>query len=139
MLNNRTVSDFIAADHLASAVQKDALPFLLSAGSPLFREGNAPEAVYFVKAGEVTLTMHAAGKSIVSFRAGPGSLLGLPAILGNKPYSLTAVAEGDVEVYKIAGDEFREMVAQDGRMGSEVLRILACDVHSARASDGKLL
>jgi len=99
----------------------------------LFRQGDAPEAVYYLKTGEITLTMRSAERTIMSARVTAGSLLGLPAIMGNKPYSLTATAVGQVEVYKISRDDFKQMILQD-RLCFDVVRILAGEVHSARVA-----
>lgn len=62
-----------------------------------------------------------------------GSLLGLPAIMGNKPYSLTAAAVGQVEVYRMSHDDFKRMILQD-QLCFDVVRILAGEVHSARVA-----
>ena len=49
----------------------------------LFRQGQRGDCLYFVKWGEVALTMLAGNKEI-RIRAGKGSLLGLPAVFGNQ-------------------------------------------------------
>lgn len=130
--------DRIASDELASAVEKRAEPFTPSANGILFREGDDPDGVYFLKTGKVTLTMHTADKTIISISVAAGSLLGLPAIMGNKPYTLTATAVGRAEVYKIIHDDFKQMIVQE-RLCLDVLRILAGEVHSARVTLGKSL
>jgi CRP-like cAMP-binding protein len=50
----------------------------------LFRQGEPADCLYFVKSGEARLTMQAGDKE-VTIRAGQGSLLGIPAIVGNQP------------------------------------------------------
>lgn len=139
MLNDGPLPDFIASSQLASAVERWAHPFEPSANGILFRQGDEPDGVYYLKAGEATLTLHVDGKSIVSMRVAAGSLLGLPATLAEKPYSMTANVEGRTEVFRIARDDFKQMIAQNQRLCSDVLRILACEVHSARGALGKLL
>jgi CRP-like cAMP-binding protein len=76
------------------------------------------------------------GRTMLSLRVSAGSLLGLPAIMANCPYSLTATAEKQAEVYRIGSEDFKEMIHQDSRLCLEVLRILACEVHSARSALG---
>ncbi|MFP5209459.1 MAG: cyclic nucleotide-binding domain-containing protein [Acidobacteriota bacterium] len=66
-----------------------------------------------MKTGEVALTMRSAERIIISARVPAGSLLALPAIMGNKPYSLTATTVGQVEVYRISRNDFKEMILQD--------------------------
>jgi CRP-like cAMP-binding protein len=138
-VNEGTLYDFVASDRLASAVEKWAHQFEPSANGILFRQGDESDGVYYLKAGEATLTMHVAGKPQMSMRVAAGSLLGLPAIVGNMPYSLTAKVEGRADVYKIGCDEFKQMIARNSRLCSDVLRILACEVHSARVALGKLM
>ena len=49
--------------------------------------------VYLLEQGAVTLTMHSLdGRTIFSLEVLPGSLLGLPALVSDHPYSLSAVA-----------------------------------------------
>ena len=75
----------------------------------------------------------------MSIRVAAGSLLGLPSTVGNLPYSLTAKVEGSAEVYKIKRQEFMRMIDHNSRLCSDVLLILASEVHSARAALVKLL
>lgn len=55
----------------------------------LFRQGLPADCLYFVKSGEANLMMQAGG-NVVWIRAGQGLLLGIPAIVGNQAYSMTA-------------------------------------------------
>lgn len=134
-----TKYDFVASNQLAAALERQAKPFTPAANGILFRQGENPEAIYYLRAGEVTLTMRLAGMSTLSIRVAAGSLLGLPAIVADKPYSMTAIAETDSEVYRITCDEFKLMIGQDSRLCFDVLRILASEVHSARVALGEFL
>ena len=136
--NGKTLVDRIASRELALAVEKWAKSTSAPAGDILFRQGDAPEAVYYLKTGEVALTMRSAERIIMSALVPDGSLLGLPAIMGNKPYSLTATAVGQVEVCRISRDDFKQMILQD-RLCFDVVRILAGEVHSARVALGECL
>lgn len=104
----------------------------------IFRQGDKPESVYYLKTGEVTLTMEAGEKTIMSVTVPAGSLLGLPAVMGDKPYSLTATAVGRVEVFRISCEDFKQMIVQEG-LCFDVVRILAGEVHSARLALGESL
>lgn len=83
--------------------------------------------------------MYSGEQQIVSFRVIAGSLLGLPAALGQRPYSLTASVEGHAEVYRISCDDFKAILQQDPQFCMEALRILAAEVHSARTALGEQL
>ena len=129
--NGRTLVDRIASRELALAVEKRAKSTTAPAGYILFRQCDAPEAAFYLKTGKVRLTMQVGERTIMSARVPAGSLLGLPAIMGNKPYSLTATAVGQVEVYRMSRDDFKQMILQD-QLCFDVVRILAGEVHSAR-------
>jgi len=97
----------------------------------LFRQGESGDFLYFVKSGEVTLSMKA-GDVEVRMRACKGSLLGLPAMIGRQPYSMTAKACWDAEIFKLSTDAFNDLMKTEPRMQEAVLRILAGEVRAAR-------
>jgi CRP-like cAMP-binding protein len=87
--------------------------------------------MYFVKLGEANLTMQAGDKE-VRIRAGRGSLLGIPAIVGNQPYSMTAKVSWDAEIYRLSSVALNDLIKADPEMQQAVLRILAGEVRVAR-------
>ena len=104
----------------------------------LFRQGQRGDCLYFVKWGEVTLTMLAGNKEI-RIRAGKGSLLGLPAVFGNQPYTMTAKASWDAEVFKLGSIAFTELLNKEPRMQENVLQVLAGEVRAIRQAFSQLL
>jgi CRP-like cAMP-binding protein len=98
----------------------------------LFRQGQPPSRLFLLKAGGVVLTSKRADKSVMGFRAGPGSLIGLPAIAGSRPYSMTAVVTKNSDLHAISISMFREIVGSNPRLSFRVLEILAAEVRSAR-------
>ena len=97
----------------------------------LFRQGDQTDCLYFVKSGEASLTMQAGGKE-VRIRAGQGSLLGIPAIVGNQPYSMTATAGWNAEISRLSSVAFNDLLKTEPKMQQAVLRILAGEVRVAR-------
>ena len=81
----------------------------------LFRQGGQADSLYFVKSGEASLTMKAGDKEI-RIRAGQGSLLGIPAIVGNQPYSMTGKATWEAEVFRLSRDAFSDLIKREPRM-----------------------
>ncbi|HEY5174715.1 MAG TPA: cyclic nucleotide-binding domain-containing protein [Terriglobales bacterium] len=63
----------------------------------LFLQGEAPREVLLVLRADIALTPDATQPSLCRV-AGPGSILGLPANLSGKPYSLTAVTIETCEI-----------------------------------------
>lgn len=98
----------------------------------LFRQGDSPHFVFFVKSGEVTLTMMADGKPASQFRAREGCLLGLPAVVAGQPYTMTAQANSDSTILSIAAEVFLELASSGPGLRNVVLRILAAEVRQAR-------
>jgi CRP-like cAMP-binding protein len=104
---------------------------IISEDGILFRQGEPADCLYFVKSGEASLTMQAGGKE-VRIRAGKGSLLGIPAIVGNQPYSMTGTAPCDAEILRLSSVGFSNLLKTDPGMQQAVLRILAGEVRVAR-------
>jgi CRP-like cAMP-binding protein len=77
--------------------------------------------------------------SVLGFRALPGSLLGLPAIAGTLPYTMSASVRRYSELYSISLTTFREIVGKNPRLSSRVLEILAAEVRSARLQVSRAL
>ena len=98
----------------------------------LFRQGQPPSRLFLLKAGEVVLTSKLADKSVLGFRAVHGSLIGLPAIAGSRPYSMTATVTKNSDLHAISISTFREIVGSNPRLSFRVLEILAAEVRSAR-------
>jgi CRP-like cAMP-binding protein len=91
-------------------------------------------ALYILEKGEVTLAMSSAeGKPILSFETTAGSLLGLPGLIGNQPYSLTAIAHAGAQVSYIPHDDFTALMQADPPLSLKILLVLAAEVRSARA------
>jgi CRP-like cAMP-binding protein len=61
-----------------------------------------------------------------------GSLLGVPAVVANKPYSLTAEAEEGAEVCVVPGEDFVRLMRSDPALSFHVLQVLAEEVRFAR-------
>jgi CRP-like cAMP-binding protein len=97
----------------------------------LFRQGDAADCLYFVKSGEANLTIQAGNKE-VRIRAGSGSLLGIPAVVGNQPYSMTAKACWDAEIFRLSSVVFNDLLKTEPKMQQAVLLILAGEVRVAR-------
>lgn len=97
----------------------------------LFHQGGPADSLYFVRSGEAMLTMQAGEREFL-IRAGHGSLLGIPAIVANQPYSMTAKVRSDAEVFRLSSVTFNELIKTEPKMQQAVLQILAGEVRVAR-------
>ena len=97
----------------------------------LFRQGDWGDSLYIVKSGEVTLTIKERDKE-VHIRARKNSLLGLPAIIRNEPYTMTARASWDAEIFRLTSDAFNNLIDTEPRIQQAALQIYAEEVRAAR-------
>jgi CRP-like cAMP-binding protein len=126
-------SAFLANPELIDALKKRSTAIACNGEQVLFHQGEPPAGVYILHQGEVTLTMESAqGKPILSSQAGAGSLLGLPGLVGNEPYTLTAVARKGAEVSFVSRDQFTALMQSDPLLSLKILQVLAAEVRSAR-------
>ncbi len=131
---NLDPSSFIADPELLQGLEGQSTPIPCSEDRILFRQGEAPTGLCILKSGEVTLTMtSAAGKEIASAKATAGSLLGLPGLIANQPYTLTAVAHAGAQVSFLTHESFTVLMRTDPLMAFKILQVLAAEVRSARS------
>jgi CRP-like cAMP-binding protein len=71
-------------------------------------------------------------ESIISVKAIPGSLLGLPGLVGNQPYTLTALAHPGAQLSFVTRENFNALMQHNPLMSLKVLQVLAAEVRSAR-------
>jgi CRP-like cAMP-binding protein len=126
------LSECVADCELAAAIEARSTLLRIETRRTLFRQGHEPSRLFLLSAGEVVLTTKQSNGSTLGFRAIPGSLIGLPAVAGNQPYSMTATVARNSELYAISVAIFRELVGRNPRLSFRVLEILAAEVRSAR-------
>jgi|HubBroStandDraft_6_1064221.scaffolds.fasta_scaffold843015_2 CRP-like cAMP-binding protein len=85
-----SLSEILADTELCEKIEKWSAPILKRASETLFRQGERPGYAFFVKTGEIALTTRVSGGAVWGVRAKKGSVVGLPAVVANEPYSMTA-------------------------------------------------
>jgi CRP/FNR family transcriptional regulator len=131
-------SAFVADPDLLEELEKRAQPITVGPDHVLFHQGDQPKGVYIVQRGSVILTNVLDGDALLSVEAGPGSLLGVPAVVGSKPYSLTAEAVGGAEVSLLSCDHFVHLMHTEPLLSFRVLQVLAEEVRFAREALAQL-
>ena len=106
------------------------------AGSILFAQGDSASGVYVVCSGKIRLFIRNPVTGVVTFDrlSGPGSLLGLPAVFGDKPYSMTAEVCESGEVAFVPRQHFLDAMEKDGRLCMRCLQLLSDEVRVARGA-----
>lgn len=126
-------ASFVADNELIQALDARATPVPCDADRVLFRQDEPPVGLYIFHSGAVTMSMLAeSGQSLFAVQALPGSVLGLPGLIGNEPYTLTASAGAGSIVSFVGRDEFTALMQADPRLSLKMLQVLAAEVRSAR-------
>ena len=127
-----TSSAFVTDTELLEELEQRAKPIDSGRDRVLFRHGDSPTGVFIVKKGAVRLTSQSDGDAVLCVRAGSGSLLGVPAVVGAKPYSLTAEALDGAELSVLTSEDFLHMMKTEPSLSFSVLQLLAEQVRFGR-------
>jgi CRP-like cAMP-binding protein len=126
-------SSFIAEKELIEALEKRSSTLMCKEDRKLFTQGSAPTGLYILRKGKASLSMESpTGGILMSIILFPGSLLGLPALIGNEPYTLTGTAEAGAELGFVTREDFNSLMLSDPSIAVRVLKVLAAEVRTAR-------
>jgi CRP/FNR family transcriptional regulator len=125
-------SAFVAESELIEELEKRAKPVTFGSDRVLFHQGDAPTGVFILRKGLVTLTSQSDGEVVLSVQAGVGSLLGMPAVIGTKPYSLTAEALQGSELSVVSCEDFVDLMQTMPLLSFQVLKVLTEEIRFAR-------
>ena len=132
-------SAFVADSQLIEALVSQATCVTYDCDQVLFHQGDTPEGLYILHDGHVTLSMTSpTGEELMSIRAADGSLLGLPGLIGNEPYTLTATAHKGSRLCYISRDDFTSHMKANPVLCLKMLQVLAAEVRSARHALARL-
>ena len=130
--DNPAPSEWLVDPELVLAVEYRSTYCSAGTDRVLFRQGDVPTHLFFVRMGEVELTMESAGIVVKRVSALAGSLVGLSAVIAKRPYIMTATASEDAYVCDLSADAFNRFVQENPRFSMNDLQILAGAIHSAR-------
>lgn len=126
-------SSFVADQDLVKSLREHGESLDCSHDRVLFQQGEPPCGLFIVHGGTVDLCMNSQiGDQIINMPASPGSLLGLPALIGNVGYTLSANARKDAKVTFVSKEAFARLMLQQPAISVMILRVLAAEVRSAR-------
>ena len=126
-------STFVADPVLIHALEKQSSSIVCGSDRILFRQGDMPTGLYILCKGKVTLSMSTPARAeLIPIQVIAGSLLGLPGLIGNEPYTLTAIARKDAELRFVSRDDFTNLMQSSPLLALKVLEVLAAEVRSAR-------
>jgi len=123
---------------LAAAVEARSTLLKIGNRRKLFRQGQAAERIFLLRKGEVVLTLKLSDGSVLGFKVLPGTFVGLVAVAGNQPYSMTATVAAESELHAISKTAFQDVVGQNARLSSRVQQLLD-EAKSVRLAPLRLL
>ena len=130
---------FVGEEALVNALRQRSTALDCGDGRVLFRQGDPADGLYLVHDGEVCLSMLAPdGEPVMDIPALPGSLLGLPALVGGGEYSLSARAKKGAQVSFVSRDKFSRLMLQEPSIAMMILKVLALQVRTARITAANL-
>ena len=128
-------NSFVADCTLTQALEKRSISVPCLKDRMLFKQGEAPRGLYVLKSGKASLVMKGEnGVEVMHLTIGPGSILGVPAVVTKEPYTLSARACVGSEVGFVELSDFEEMMQAEPSLFPLVLAVLAAEVRSARAA-----
>ena len=128
-------SAFVADLELIHALEEKSTAIACAEERVIFKQGDHPKGLYILDQGEITLTMTApGGQQVMEIKAQPGSLLGLPGLIGEGPYTLSAIARDGARLSFVPRDEFNSLMQTSPLLALKILQVLAAEVRSARSA-----
>ena len=103
------------------------------AGTVIFRDGEAGDAMYAVRSGSVELKI---GDRVVE-TVGAGGIFGEMALIDAGPRSATAVTTVESEIVRVDEKQFNFLVQQTPFFALQVMRILAARLRQANVEAGR--
>jgi CRP-like cAMP-binding protein len=126
-------SAFVADPELILALEKHSTAITCGEDRVLFNQGDHPQGLFIIDHGEITLTMDSPnGQNVMQIQAYAGSLLGLPGLIGDGAYTLSAIARNGAQLSFIPRDQFTGLMQADPRLSLKILQVLAAELRSAR-------
>jgi CRP-like cAMP-binding protein len=128
-------NSFIADSELFQALVKRSTECPFGDFHALFSQGEFPKGLHIIRDGEASLMMLSPSERIIAcFRAGPGSVLGLPAVVGLVPYTLSAIVRKGSTVGFIELEAFNDLLREEPSLYPLVLSLLGSELRAARSA-----
>lgn len=128
---------FVIPSGLQAPLDQIAVPKAFSALTVMFRRGDPVVGVYLIRVGTVALSLPNAAEP--PHLAGPGAVLGIPAAICDRPYSLTAETLEPVEAGFLTREQFVAVVKQHPDLCLALIETLAAALSDTRRQASALL
>ena len=116
---------------LVKELKSVATPIIIRKGNVLFRAGQPVRGAFVIRRGQVTMMLdHSA--CYPARTVGAGRILGLPATFSGEPYSLTAEAKTDCNLYFISRAMMLNLLRHNPKLGYRIVRVLSEEISLMR-------
>jgi CRP-like cAMP-binding protein len=109
---------------LEAALRQGGTRIWKAKGTVLFRRGEKANRMFIVLRGTVNLDFGVDGCLAINRSYGPGALVGLPATLTNRDYSMTATVAQDAELGRWTCQELHSLLKQRRELCQQLLAVL---------------
>jgi CRP-like cAMP-binding protein len=116
-----------------------AKPVMKRKGSVLFRAGEPGKGAFFIRTGQVRMSLSENPTLYPTRTVGPGRIIGLPATFSGEPYSLTAEVARDCRLEFIPRKTLLSLLRRNPKVGFQLVRILSQEISDMRHLDGGML
>ncbi len=132
---NLDSSAFVAEPELLEKLWKHAVCLECPNGRTLFNQGDEPTGLFLLLSGEAMMILeNEVGAPLLRTSMEPGAILGLPALVSDKPYSMTAIAKKGARVGHVTREDFSLMMLSEPTLALMIVRVLAAEVRSTRTT-----
>lgn len=128
-----SINNLISSAELREELERLSTIITKPKGSILFRRGEKPLGLFLVRKGRVGLCLDCETKAYPVRKLGPGAIVGLPASVSGKPYSLTAEVIQKSELAFVPRHSVVSCLKNNPILGFEVVSMLSseiCDIRS---------
>jgi len=124
---------FVGDPELIRVLEAHSTPVPCESERPLFRQDEPAVGIFILHNGVVTLSIMAQdGHSLFAAQAQQGSILGLPGVISNEPYTLSATAGAGAQISFVSRTDLTALMQADPLLSLKMLEVLAAEVRSAR-------
>ena len=128
-----SINNLISSAELREELERLSTSITKPKGSILFRRGEKPLGLFLVRRGRVGLCLDGKTKAYPVRKLGSGAIVGLPARVSGKPYSLTAEVLQESELAFVPRHLVVSCLKNNPILGFEVINMLSseiCDIRS---------
>jgi CRP/FNR family transcriptional regulator, cyclic AMP receptor protein len=127
-------NNLIPPSELQTELESLATIVFKPAGSLLFQRGDETSGVFLIRSGRISLALDYEIPVYPARILGPGALIGLPATVSGKPYSLTAKVVEDSELGFVPRAQVLECLKKNPLLCFQVMDILSDEIADVRSA-----